>query len=209
VRGRPVSPLTSRVLPDRCRILPSKITAQGAVQWPGSSIGQQPTGAQHGRSAEVIRWQADPDHEATRPEDRKRRGRATHYEGVLRCRSRAGRPRWLHVRRLLLVAIVGCWWWFADISGTRASNAWARFSAERRRRTTSGTTARTPGSARTLQVWLCTHAREVRLPEANTYARNMPPGANGVRDLLSATAPSWTFRISVVCVIQDHPAHTP
>jgi hypothetical protein len=29
------------------------------------------------------------------------------------------------------------------------------------------------------------------------------------RDLLSATAPSWTFSMSVVCVIQDHPAHIP
>ena len=30
-----------------------------------------------------------------------------------------------------------------------------------------------------------------------------------VRDLLSATAPGWTFSMSVVCVIQDHPAHIP
>ena len=29
------------------------------------------------------------------------------------------------------------------------------------------------------------------------------------RDLLSATASSWTFSMSVVCVIQDHPAHIP
>jgi hypothetical protein len=74
-------------------------------------------------------------------------------------RSRARRPRWLHVRRLLLVAIVGCWWWFGDIWGTRASNAGARFSAERRRRTTSGTTARTPSSARTTAS-LVVHTRE-------------------------------------------------
>ena len=39
-----VSPLTSRVLPDRCRVLPGKITAQGAVQWPGSSIGNSHRG---------------------------------------------------------------------------------------------------------------------------------------------------------------------
>lgn len=30
-----------------------------------------------------------------------------------------------------------------------------------------------------------------------------------VRDLLSAAAPSWTFSMSVVCVIQDRPAHIP
>jgi hypothetical protein len=37
-------------------------------------------------SAQVVRWQADPDRRAIRPEDWKRRGRATHYEGVtVRC----------------------------------------------------------------------------------------------------------------------------
>ena len=30
-----------------------------------------------------------------------------------------------------------------------------------------------------------------------------------VRALLSAAAPGWTFSMSVVCVIQDHPAHIP
>jgi hypothetical protein len=33
--------------------------------------------------------------------------------------------------------------------------------------------------------------------------------SKSVRDLLSAAAPSWTFSMSVVCVIQDHPAHIP
>jgi hypothetical protein len=43
VRGRQSSRF-SRVLPDRCRVLPGKITAQGAVQWPGSSIGNSHRG---------------------------------------------------------------------------------------------------------------------------------------------------------------------
>ena len=59
-------------------------------------------------SAQVVRWQGNPDRKVTEPEDRKRRGRATHYESVpVRC-SRVQRPPQLHVRRLLLVAIVGC-----------------------------------------------------------------------------------------------------
>ena len=58
-------------------------------------------------SAQVVRWQADPDRRATRPEDRKRRGRATHYERVLvRC-SRLQSLAHLHVRCLLLVPVVG------------------------------------------------------------------------------------------------------
>ena len=40
----------------------------------------------------------------------------------VRC-SRAQSPRQLHVRRLLLVPIVGCRRLFGDISGTRLSNA--------------------------------------------------------------------------------------
>jgi hypothetical protein len=30
-----------------------------------------------------------------------------------------------------------------------------------------------------------------------------------IRDLLPATAPTWTFRMSIGCVFQDHPAHIP
>ena len=59
-------------------------------------------------SAQVVRWQADPDRRATRPEDRKRRGRATHYEGVLvRC-SQVQSPCQLEVHEVPLVAVVGC-----------------------------------------------------------------------------------------------------
>jgi len=111
----------------------------------------------------------------------------------------------------------GCCWWrslaVGGGSGTSGGHAPAMRGPGSRRR---GAAARHPAPPREplaapgpLRVWLCTHAREVRLPEANTYPRNMSPGANGVRDLLSAAAPSWTFSISVVCVIQDHPAHTP
>jgi hypothetical protein len=44
-------------------------------------------------SVKLVRWQADPDSRATRHEDRKRRGRATHYDSVtVRC-SRVQSPR--------------------------------------------------------------------------------------------------------------------
>ena len=56
-------------------------------------------------SAQVVRRQADPDRTAIRAENRKRRGRATHYEGVPVC-PRVQDPRDLHVRGLLLTAIV-------------------------------------------------------------------------------------------------------
>src|ERR1017187_4676532 len=42
-------------------------------------------------SAQGIRWQADPDRRATRSEDRKRRGRATHY-GRVTCVDRGVHP---------------------------------------------------------------------------------------------------------------------
>ena len=111
----------------------------------------------------------------------------------------------------------GCCWWrslaVGGGSGTSRGHAPVMRRPDSRRRDAA---ARHPAplgeplvALGPLQVWLCTHAREVRLPEANTYARNMPPGANGVRDLLSAAALSWTFSMSVSCVIQDHPAHIP
>jgi hypothetical protein len=62
---------------------------------------------------------ADSDHTAARPEDQKRRGRATHYEGVLVGCSGVQGPRFLHVQQLWLAAKVGCWRQFGDISGTR------------------------------------------------------------------------------------------
>ena len=109
-----------------------------------------------------------------------------------------------------------CWWRSLAVGGglgtSRGHAPVMRGPGSRRR----GAAARHPAPPREplvalgpLRVWLCTHAREVRLPEADTYPRNMPPGANGVRDLLSAAAPSWTFSMPVACVIQDHPAHTP
>jgi hypothetical protein len=76
-----VSPLTSRVLPDRCRVCRARSLLKGLSSGLAAALATA-AGAQHGRSAEVIRWQADPDRRATRPEDRKRRGRATHYERV-------------------------------------------------------------------------------------------------------------------------------
>jgi hypothetical protein len=59
-------------------------------------------------SAQVARWQADPDRRTTRPEDRKRRGRATHYEPVP-CVARGLEVRvYVGVCKVLPVAIIGC-----------------------------------------------------------------------------------------------------
>ena len=70
------------------------------------------------------------------PRTRKRRGRATHYEGVAVCVARRSKAR-------ASFMFAGCSWWRSlavdgcwGISGARARNAWARFSVERRRRTT-------------------------------------------------------------------------
>lgn len=86
-----VSPLIFRVLSDRCRVCRARSLLKGLSSGLAAALATA-AGAQHGRSAEVIRCQADPDRRATRPEDRKRRGRATHYERVpVRC-SRVQKP---------------------------------------------------------------------------------------------------------------------
>lgn len=58
-------------------------------------------------SAQVARWQADPAR-TTRPEDRKRRGRAMHYERVP-CVARGLEVRvYVGVCKVLPLAIIGC-----------------------------------------------------------------------------------------------------
>ena len=65
--------------------------------------------AQLGSSGGKLTRTARPGREgATSPEDRKRRGRATHYEGVpVRC-SRVQSLHLLQIHRVLLLAIIGC-----------------------------------------------------------------------------------------------------
>jgi hypothetical protein len=62
-------------------------------------------------SAQVVRWQADPDRRATGPEDRKRRGRAMHRERVT-C---VGRGFTAHASFRFTSCC--CWWWSLAADG--------------------------------------------------------------------------------------------
>jgi hypothetical protein len=54
-------------------------------------------------SAKIVQWPADPDRRVTRPEDRKQRGRTTHYARVAYVARSLGQ-----VHGMLLMTVIGC-----------------------------------------------------------------------------------------------------